>query len=101
MTQVRRMGRWMYPVDERILEHLAEESWASPSTMASETEFQQISADSEYISQRCNLLAERELVYPPIEGGDMFEITTLGLAYLRGDLDATSLPRWPERVSTY
>ena len=94
MTQVRRMGRWMYPVDERILEHLAEESWASPTTMAAETEFQQLNLDSSYINQRCVILTERELIAPLIETGKMYEITTWGLAYLRGDLDAGNLDRW-------
>ena len=94
MCEMRRMGRWMYPVDERILEHLAEESWASPSTMASETEFQQLSADSKYINQRCNHLAERELIVPVLHDSSMYEISTWGLAYLRGDLDASHLQRW-------
>ena len=91
---MRRMGQWMYPVDERILEHLAEESWASPSTMASETEFQQLGVDSEYINQRCNHLAERELIVPLLRNSSMYEISTWGLAYLRGDLDARHLQRW-------
>ena len=94
MTQVRRMGRWMYPVDERILEHLSEESWASPSTMASQPEFQQLKADKEYIGRRCERLIERELIGPFIDNGDLYEITRWGLAYLRGDLDAGHLPRW-------
>ncbi|MDB2237581.1 hypothetical protein [Halorubrum ezzemoulense] len=84
----------MYPTDERILEHLAEESWASPSTMAAEIEFQQIEAEEEYIQQRCIQLAERELVIPVIENSEMYEITRWGLAYLRGDLDVGLLPRW-------
>lgn len=84
----------MYPVDERVLEHLAEESWASPSTMAAELEFQQLQVDAEYIEQRCERLIERELIAPIVQGGDMYEITRWGLAYLRGDLDAGHLPRW-------
>lgn len=92
--KMRRMGMWMYPVDERILEHLAEESWASPSTMAAEREFSQLDIDAEYIEQRCEHLVERELIVPIIECGDMYEITRWGLAYLRGDLDAGNLPRW-------
>ena len=88
------MGPWMYTVDERILEHLAEESWASPSTMASEPEFQQLDVDAGYVSQRCSRLIERELIVPIVKESDMYEITTWGLAYLRGDLDASCLPRW-------
>lgn len=94
MTQVRRMGQWMYPIDERILEHLSEESWASPVTMETEREFQQLDVDKNYISQRCVKLSERELIAPVVGDYDMFEITNLGLAYLRGDLDAGYLPRW-------
>ena len=93
--QVRRMGRWMYTVDERILEHLAEESWGSPDTMAAESEFQGLEADKEYIKQRCKQLVERELIVPLVAGESMYEITNLGLAYLRGDLDARHLPRRP------
>lgn len=94
MTQMRRMGRWMYTVDERILEHLSEESWASPSTMEAESEFQQLGVDSEYIERRCGQLVERELLAPFISRSDMYEITTWGLAYLRGDLDASHLRKW-------
>ena len=96
MCKMRRMGRWMYTVDERILEHLAEESWASPSTMAAEPEFQQLDAEADYIRQRCSLLVQHELIAPIILNNDMYEITRWGLAYLRGDLDADHLPRWSE-----
>lgn len=94
MCKMRRMGRWMYTVDERILEHLSEESWATPSTMAAELEFQQLGVDTEYIQQRCERLTERELIVPLSVNSDMYEITRWGLAYLRGDLDAGTLPRW-------
>ncbi|MEZ3172754.1 hypothetical protein ABNG03_19445, partial [Halorubrum sp. RMP-47] len=63
----------MYPVDERILEHLAEESWASPPTMAAESEFQQLEVDEKYIQQRCEKLAEREMVIPAIINTQMYE----------------------------
>lgn len=94
MCQIRRMGRWMYPVDERILEYLSEESWGSPSTMAAESEFQQLGVGSEYIKQRCQCLVERELIVPLVQGERMYEISRWGLAYLRGDLDAGHLPKW-------
>lgn len=95
MTKVRQMGRWMYTIDERILEHLSENSWASPPTMAMEKEFDQLDTDEEYIRQRCTCLTERELICPIIQDSDMYEITNLGLAYLRGDLHAGYLPKWP------
>ena len=88
----------MYTVDERILEHLAEESWASPSTMAAEPSFYQLDVGDEYISQRCDCLVERELIAPIINEGEMYEITRWGLAYLRGDLNAQYLPRWRQQM---
>jgi hypothetical protein len=91
----RRMGRRMYPVDERVLEYLSEESWGSPSTIASDHRIQQLDVDAGYIEQRCEQLAERKLIEPFVEGSDMYGITTWGLAYLRGDLDSGHLPRYP------
>jgi hypothetical protein len=84
----------MYTVDERILEHLKEESWASPATMEAESEFQQLDVDAEYIGQRCEQLVQYELIVPVMEASDMYEITRWGLAYLRGDLDAEFLRKW-------
>ncbi len=63
--------------------------------MASHYQFQQLDVDERYIEQRSEQLIERELIEPFVEGSDMFEITTWGLAYLRGDLDAGHLPRYP------
>ena len=88
------MGEWMYPTDERVLEHLSEETWASPSTMEAEPEFCQLNVDAEYIRQRCNCMVDRELIVPILEDGDLYEITRWGQAYLRGDLHADSLQKW-------
>ena len=82
----------MYPTDERILEHLAETSWATPKTIASDPYFQKVDIDEMYIKQRCEQLVDREMIAPVYD--NMYEITSLGLAYLRGDLDAGTLPRW-------
>lgn len=91
------MGRWMYPVDERVLEYLREESWASPGTMASESRFQILNADEGYIRQRCEQLVQRELIAPIVADSEMYEITSMGIAYLRGDCDARYLPNWSVR----
>lgn len=85
------MGRWMYKVDERIVERLAESSWESPRTMASDSRFDDLKADEKYIERRCERLVEREMIAPVVENSDMYEITSWGLAYLRGDLDANHL----------
>lgn len=85
----------MYPVDERILEHLDDTNWATPQTMARELEFAQIDADERTIEKRCQLLIERELVAPVVEDAEMVEITTWGQAYLRGDVAADMLRSYP------
>ncbi len=83
----------MQQVDERILEHLAEDSWATPSTIASDSRFEELQVSQNHIRERCQELVQRELIAPVYD--DMYEITSWGLAYLRGDLDAGTLPRWP------
>ena len=88
------MGRWMYKVDERIVERLSENSWESPKTMAGDSRFADLGADEEYIRQRCKQLVEREMIAPVVEDSEMYEITSWGLAYLRGDLDANHLGHW-------
>ncbi len=82
----------MQQVDERILEHLAEDSWATPATIESDPQFEKLDVSRNHIRERCNELTRRELIAPVYD--DMYEITSWGLAYLRGDLDAGHLPRW-------
>lgn len=84
----------MYVVDERIIELLSESSWETPRTMASDSRFCEERADEEYIRRRCQRLVERELIAPVIKDSEMYEITSWGLAYLRGDLDANHLGDW-------
>lgn len=91
--KARKSANWMQQVDERILEHLAEDGWASPQTMVSDSRFERMKVSRGHIRERCEELARRELIAPIYS--DMYEITTEGLAYLRGDLDAGHLPRWP------
>lgn len=91
----RKSANWMQQADERILEHLAEDSWATPSTIASDSRFEDLQISRNHIYERCEELAQRELIAPVYD--DMYEITSWGLAYLRGDLDADNLPRWPAR----
>lgn len=84
----------MYTVDERIVEQLSETSWETPKTMASQSAFDDLRADEEYIRQRCEKLVERELIGPVVEDSEMYEITSWGLAYLRGEVAADHLGRW-------
>ena len=82
----------MQQLDERILEYLAEDGWSTVSIIAEDRRFQDQQASEARIRERCRKLAERELVEPVHT--EMYEITTWGLAYLRGDLDAETLRRW-------
>lgn len=84
----------MQQLDERILEHLAEDGWSTPSLIAADQRFDDLKASESRIQERCRELTERELVEPYRYGSDMYEITTWGLAYLRGNLDADMLRRW-------
>jgi hypothetical protein len=68
----------MQLVDDRILEHLAEESWSSPTVMASKPEFEDFS--ERHISERCWILAHAELVAPIYD--DCYVITGQGKRYL-------------------
>ncbi|MFB6301662.1 MAG: hypothetical protein ABEH78_02190 [Haloferacaceae archaeon] len=77
------------------MEHLDEEGWGTPKTIASDHRMHDLGADELTIERRLYVLAEREMVAPIEPGfrGDEFEITSWGQAYLRGDLDAAYLPR--------
>jgi hypothetical protein len=74
-------------LDDRILEHLAEESWSSPSLMAS-TRY--IEAPEGTIRDRCRLLADAELIAPIHRNA--YEITTCGQLYLKGEIDVAHRP---------
>jgi hypothetical protein len=78
----------MHQLDERILEHLADDGWASPGTMGRHFRF---TASEDRIEERCKVLADVGLIGPIYEGAPMYELTSLGYLYLAGDLDAASL----------
>ena len=76
----------MQQLDDRILEHLAEEPWSSPTVMAAHPDFR---ASRGRLAERCAVLASVELVAPI--GERTVEITQWGRLYLEGDLDAATL----------
>jgi hypothetical protein len=80
----------MHQLDERILEHLRDEGWASPGTMDRHFRF---TASEDRIRERCEELRDAGLLAPIYRGASMYELTTLGYLYLAGELDAESLPR--------
>ena len=87
---MRRPAKWIHQLDERILEHLRDEGWASPGTMSRHFRF---TASEDRIEERCEQLRDAGLLAPIYRGAPMYELTTLGYLYLAGELDAKSLPR--------
>ena len=78
----------MKQLDERILEHLNSEGWATPSTMAREKGF---SASPGHIWERCQMLHYIGFIAPM--HSDMYELTTDGQLYLKGEIDARHRPK--------
>jgi hypothetical protein len=87
---MRRSADWMHQLDERIMELLQRDGWATPATMAREFCF---TASEDRIKGRCAVLQDVGFVAPIIQDEDMFELTVVGMLYLDGDLDAGTLPR--------
>ena len=87
---MRRSAEWMSQLDERIIEHLDDEGWASASTMHRSFCF---SASEARIRERCRELSDAGLIAPIYRRATMYELTAVGMLYLDGDLDAGTLPR--------
>lgn len=83
----------MQQLDDRILEHLNEEPWSSPSVMES---LPRLRGSKRRIRERCEVLASAGLIAPV--HGEMYEITTWGMRYLEGKIDARHQPRPNPRV---
>ncbi|MUV60619.1 MarR family transcriptional regulator [Halobacterium sp. CBA1126] len=76
---------WMTQADERVLEFLYEKDIvASPSVIAANIDY-----TSEYISRRCQKLADAELLQPVDPTN--YRITELGERYLEGDIDPSEV----------
>jgi len=77
----------MEQIDERILEFLYDDGWASPSILAREAG---IEASKGRVSDRCHRLEYAGFVASV--HGDMYEITRWGQLYLEGEVDAEHQP---------
>jgi hypothetical protein len=87
---VRRAADWQRSVDDRILEHLAEEPWSSPRHM---TSLPSVHATEAQVRDRCCRLADVGLVaWIDDETLDLIELTTEGRLYLDGELDVDLYP---------
>ena len=94
---MRKRAGWMQQLDERILEHIHEEEWASPKTMV---RVEELRGSLPRISERCEWMHRAGLIAPLYRGADAYELTSEGLLYLRGSLDAENLtdPRGVEQT---
>lgn len=79
----------MEQVDERILEHLAEDPCASYRFMASLKEFD---TSPGRVRERCQVLARVGLVAPLSNEGLVWELTEKGERYLEEELSQEVLP---------
>ncbi|WP_178915169.1 winged helix-turn-helix domain-containing protein [Natronomonas gomsonensis] len=85
----RRPAEWMCCLDERILEHLQREGWATPRHI--ERTFS-MNASEGRTQERLKMLADAGLVAPFFESSRMYELTGEGKRYLEGELDAKHQP---------
>lgn len=79
----------MCTLDERILEHLAEDSWSTARHMSRVVK---LTASRGRVEERCQLLTQVGLVAPIFEDSNMYEITCEGQEYLDGTLDVEIRP---------
>lgn len=87
---IRKTARWQQTLDERILEHLADEPWSTPELMEL---VDRINAKPAQIRDRCRVLADADLVAIHLDQGWIVELTTLGQLYLDGEADIELYPR--------
>jgi hypothetical protein len=85
----RKAARWMCTLDERIIEHLQDDSWSTPHHISRVIKF---NASRDRVDERCKVLTRAGLIAPIYEDANLYEITSEGQQYLRGELDAEHLP---------
>ena len=88
---VRRTARWQWRLDDRILEHLRDESLSTASQMA---ELSGIHATEVQVQERCRMLADADLVAFLTCDEEYVELTTWGRLYLEGKIDVEHR-QWP------
>jgi hypothetical protein len=94
---VRLTAGWQQTLDDRIIEHLDDESWSTPGYMEM---VPGIDATKAQVRDRCRVLADAGLVAIQREEGWYVELTTLGELYLEGeaDIDLYPKPRHPKML---
>ena len=84
---MRRNAYWMKQQDDRILEYLESEGWATPRMIARQPT---IDISRGHVEERLMFLWYAGFVWP--FHGEMFELSTEGRLYLRGEIDARHQP---------
>ena len=79
---MRRSGKWMSIVDDRVLEYIRENEYGSPTEMKDKGP---IRYTRQHIAKRCRKLAEHGLLKPV--GNGVYVITERGEKYLDGEID--------------
>jgi hypothetical protein len=83
---MRKSGKWMVLLDDRILELLEEDEggFLRPSEIANDN---RIPYSRAYVGQRCQKLANHDLIQEVSDA--VYRITESGRAYLSGEYDAS------------
>ncbi|MCJ0620098.1 hypothetical protein JZX76_11430 [Haloarcula hispanica] len=77
----------MEQLDERIMEFIYFEGWASPNLLEKE---RSVSASEDRIRDRCKFLHYVGFIEPI--HGEMYDLTSEGILYLKGEIDAEHYP---------
>jgi DNA-binding Lrp family transcriptional regulator len=80
----------MVPLDERILEILQSEGWSTAGYIARKVS---LFASAGRVRERCRMLTAVELIEPHTKRLGHFDIANRGIQYLKGEFDASDLPK--------
>ena len=86
-TTKRKSARWMVQLDERILEYIESNGWASPGLLTRETGFPESEGR---IRDRCLRLHYSGFLYEIAD--EMYDLTVEGRLFLDGELNAKHQP---------
>jgi len=94
---IRKTARWQKCIDDRILEHLRDDSISTAKQIAIRDG---VHATETQVQERCRVLADAELVAFVTEDQDFVELTTKGKQYLQGEVDVElyPYPRHPRAI---
>ncbi|GGM37215.1 hypothetical protein [Haloarcula argentinensis] len=92
---IRKTARWQRSIDDRILEHLRDDSVSTARQM---TIRDNTHATEAQVQDRCRVLTDADLVAFLTENQDFVELTTEGEQYLEVDVELYPYPRHPKAM---